>query len=76
MKSIDFYVSNAKVIEPACELGRYSWPFRKMDVDDSVLIVGDAAIKSQVAAFVCGRQIGFRFTSRSTRDGMLIARIA
>ena len=75
--TIDEYINKAVEVRPICKFGRYSWPFSKMKLHDSVIITGDAARRAQVTAGVCQHQTGMRFVTRTLYEGsVMVARVA
>jgi hypothetical protein len=67
------------LIEKGVDIGvdqkRVSWPWKNMDVGDSVLFEGSFAHRAQVNCHVYGRQSGKKFSSRKEGDGMRVWRI-
>lgn len=56
---------------------RISWPWKDMDIGDSVLFEDDAiASKAQTNCHVYGHQSGKKFASRKVDGGVRIWRIA
>lgn len=61
---------------PSAKSFREKYPFKHMDVGDSVLIPAGARWKAAAnAAWMVGYRDGKKFTSRSTPEGMRIWRI-
>jgi hypothetical protein len=52
------------------------WPFRQMEVGDSVLVPEERADNARVIASRVKKTDGFRFTSRKVEGGTRIWRIA
>lgn len=61
---------------PTARSARAKYPFKEMDVGDSVLIPDESKAKAAVnAAFMVGTRDGKKFTSRSTPEGVRIWRV-
>lgn len=57
-------------------VGRITYPFKEMQVGDSILIENEPDWQKAVnAAFMWGKKFGVKFMSRRTADGMRIWRI-
>lgn len=54
-----------------------SYPFRKMEVGQSIFIPSDEVLPQQAAkrAYTAGRRAGFRFTCRKVEGGVRIWRV-
>jgi len=56
---------------------RISWPWKDMDIGDSVLIENQNLIsKAQVSCHVYARQTGKKFSTQTTEVGLRVWRVA
>lgn len=54
---------------------RISWPWRYMEVGDSVFFGPDLADKAQIRCHVHGKQAGMKFKSRKVDGGIRVWRV-
>lgn len=56
--------------------GQIDWPFKRMDVGDSVLLPPDSLSRPHRAASKCGKSMGKKFKTKTQKNGdILVTRI-
>ena len=65
-----------KNVEVADVTDRVSWPWRNMDIGDSVLFGPDLAAKAQLRCHVYGYKYGMKFVTRKVDGGLRVWRTA
>lgn len=54
---------------------RISWPWKNMEVGDSVMFGPELADKAQLRCHTHGRQTGMKFVTRKVDDGLRVWRV-